>query len=299
MSLAMSLFIYCYSSSNGFNEGSYKELWRHAKELSTICDRVSPKGMDPPFCVLDEAQVLSQGDLKDAFRVVGDRKRRGPDRKHSDGKRPILSPFLDVLYSVVTRPPLVAGTGITLMKEYKTFASRFATILSGDKEYSFVDFPIFMKKTISDLLTMFLGLEGETLEMGTGWLIGRPRFIFEFLEICINSTQTLKEDETSNKFTKERLNAFIEYMTKSESLAADEEPKTPGQSAQRVRDTPEIDDEIDATIETAEDVTVDKMDETGVTVDEKEDTADKINERRDSRTPFEAIQGGLWNTCKS
>ncbi|KAH9247100.1 hypothetical protein BASA81_015293 [Batrachochytrium salamandrivorans] len=127
------------------------------------------------YCVIDEAQVLGK-DLQGKFRST--------KPANEEGRRPLLSPFLEGVGKALDRLPIIAGTGLTLLEEWESVVSQTGTL----QDFTFTDLPLLTYGQVLELLQRFLIQDG--LEHAAQWLVGRPRWAAEFITRRI----TLNED---------------------------------------------------------------------------------------------------------
>lgn len=130
------------------------------------------------FYVIDEAQMLGTL-LPKKFMTVHERTRT------SNGLRPVLSPVLGAVKVATSSLPIIAGTGLTLIDEWKSISSAMGV----EADYIFTDFPMLDYEQVFDMLQRFLVADVPILEHAAKWLVGRPRWVMEFISKAIEDNK--------------------------------------------------------------------------------------------------------------
>jgi len=166
-------------------------------------------------CVLDEAQVLGT-QMRDMFMSaqVG----------HSS-LRPLLSPVLSGVRSALGVSPIVSGTGLSLVKEWKSITSGVAARVQA-KEFVFTDFRALTADEVEAVLSSYLDVTGQTrLREAAEWLSGRPRFVATFVEEVISGDTTVDA----------HLDVYRDAMLAEGPSASRHPPRTVGSMWARLR----------------------------------------------------------------
>jgi hypothetical protein len=122
------------------------------------------------------------------------------------------------------RLPIIAGPGLTLLEEWKSVASSMGT----QAEFVFTDFPRLDQQQVKELLKSFLFVQNEPLERASKWLVGRPRWVTEFIADAV----------ASNKPIKLYIEEFVKRMTQVVDM--DPQPRTILGGFKRVREKPGV-----------------------------------------------------------
>jgi hypothetical protein len=208
--IAVGLFNRCYDVGrlNRFDRDFSREL----SHGIVVCTRLIRPAFKPRLCVvIDEAQMLSKGILKKAFRSI----------RNSNSLRPLLSPFLHAINSTTGGYPIIAGTGLTLLEEFESVESVYMV----QDNYIYITFPSFEEITVRWYIDTFLVCaDQDKMEEAVKWLKGRPRATFEFVVEALKGNGTKLND---------LLNSFVQYMTCVPSSRITN-PLTPGQAIDRL-----------------------------------------------------------------
>jgi hypothetical protein len=185
--LLIQLFPNAFLQSDVF-ERLATEIYKHCNPEEVLKFTQFPHHF---LCVIDDAQKLGQL-LVDKFCSVS-------FAEDSIVTRPLLSPFLSGIKQAMLRLPTIAGTGLTLLKEWPAVGSSMAV----SDDFIFTDFPLLTEQEVEQLLRDFLIVSDEWISHAVGSLHGRPRFVTQFITRAITKNQTIK-DELS-KFVREMM----------------------------------------------------------------------------------------------
>ncbi|KAH9251165.1 hypothetical protein BASA81_011064 [Batrachochytrium salamandrivorans] len=156
------------------------------------------------YCVIDEAQALGKV-LPDKFLT------NTPGERLFNGRRSVLSPILHGVKGALGRLPVFAGTGLTLLEEWKSVVSTMGV----QQDFIFTDFPLLDCGQVLALLEQFLGAPSNAdMEHVANWLIGRPRWVAEFIS----------EASALNKPIGSFLDEYLHRMTRKDDTSA--QPRT-------------------------------------------------------------------------
>jgi hypothetical protein len=157
-----------------------KEYYLHVNpdEVKTI-----PYGEGPKIghCVIDEAQVIDRL-LENQFR----------SKLNKLAKRSLLSPTLYGIKDLLNREAILAGTGLSLLQIENDVLTGLAK--PEGKPIYFVDFELLDKYKTKKMIQTFLIYKGaeDYLEEASAMLVGRPRFVADFITRSIRSGDPLK-----------------------------------------------------------------------------------------------------------
>jgi hypothetical protein len=166
-------------------------------------------------CVIDEAQVFGKM-LPKSFNAKGDE--RDP--------RPLLSAVISGVNKALGRLPIISGTGLSLVTEWKSIVPHAAD----DPTYRFVfhDFRTLTEEEVRNLLVRLLNCKDDpALNDACSWLAGRPRWTTNFIE------RALMQDKTVS----ELLPSYVTEMTDPESAGS--VLRTPTSFIRRLREKPD------------------------------------------------------------
>ena len=168
---------------------------------------------DDFYVVLDEAQVLGTI-LKNKFLTST------PGKRESLGLRPVLSVILHETKDAVKRLPILAGTDMTLLEEWTSII----TTMGVKPDFIFTDFPLLDFDEVKAMLKQFLVVRNELDNLAANWLIGRPRWVAQFITEAIEG----------NKFMTEHIYDFVRSMTRDDDDSRQPQPRTIFASFQRL-----------------------------------------------------------------
>ena len=168
------------------------------------------------YCVIDEAQELGRRMQKTFNTTNSDRL----------SFRPLLSPVLEGVRKTLGRHPIVSGTGLSLMREWKSLVSGM-TIGTPTARFVFTDFQTLTVEETKTLLTKLLRVKGQTcVYEAAEWLAGRPRFVATFIEDV--ATKNLTIDSYLKEFV--ALNTALPVEDLDSRIA----PRTPAEALRRL-----------------------------------------------------------------
>jgi len=191
-----------------------------ATELVNQCSPSSigyfAKPTDIIHCVIDEAQELG-------------RRMQGMFNTSSGNRlslRPLLSPVLEGVKKVLNRDPIVSGTGLSLVREWKPLASRMAAV--DPMENVFTEFGCLSVEQTEKVLKELLYIKGQKrLREAAEWLAGRPRFVATFIENVVAKNTTIDA----------YLDVYKAQMTEQLPDESDN-PRTPFEALRRLGELP-------------------------------------------------------------
>jgi hypothetical protein len=144
-------------------------------------------GYSPEFgyCVIDEAQAIGRL-LENQFRST----------VIESDKRSLLSPLLSGVKKILHTETILAGTGWTLLQVENDVLTGIAKT---ERPNYFIDFELLKLDKIQDMVKTFLVYKGEnkhendTLNRATEHLVGRPRFVADFITRAITNDFSLEQ----------------------------------------------------------------------------------------------------------
>ncbi|KAH6572370.1 hypothetical protein BASA62_003419 [Batrachochytrium salamandrivorans] len=158
------------------------------------------------YCVIDEAQVLGKV-------LAGKFLTNTPGMRSSNGLRPVLSPILHGVKVALGRLPVIAGSGLTLLEEWKSVLSTMGV----EQDFIFTDFPLLAREQVLDLLRAFLTVpDDKYAEHVATWLVGRPRWVAEFISRVL----------VRNARMEPCFDEYLTWLTRGGSGENGEEPRT-------------------------------------------------------------------------
>jgi len=183
-----------------------------AMQLFNECPIDSPLECMRCPCVLDEAQEMGKLQKDMYYSILSTRL--------SSHLRPLLSPILSGVRAALGRAPMIAGTGLTLMEEWKSVISSQGTTI----DFLYTDFPLLRETQVREMLTTFLLVQGQHLTEAVGWLTGRPRFVVQFISDVFEKQSSI--DDT--------LKAYVKRVTTQVSNSKVGTPRTIAESFARL-----------------------------------------------------------------